>query len=398
MTRTPRVETGLERLLAMPDMLRGRRWALLANHAAVTTDLEPARAAMAAAGCGAPVVLFAPEHGLDGVAQDMESVDDARDPITGTPVRSLYGSNAASLAPAGDDLDGIDAVVVDVPDIGTRYYTFTATMDATMAACAERGIEIVVLDRPNPIGGVARSGGSVRPGFESFVSQLPTPVRHGLTIGEIAVLLQRERYPELELSAVTCEGWARDDWWDATGLPWVAPSPNMPTLDTAVLYPGLCLVEATTLSEGRGTTRPFQLVGAPWVEPERLVATLRRSGLEGVGFRATRFRPEFQKHAGRVCGGVELHVLDRDRFDPLRVGLEVLRAFRDHDPERFGWRPDPYEFVADVPALDLLTGSAEARTVLEGGEPLEPLLASWADEVAAFETTLDDVLLYGRRR
>lgn len=398
MTRTPRVETGLERLLGMPEMVRGRRWALLANQAAVTVGLEPARAALAAAGCGTPVLLLAPEHGLDGVAQDMESVADARDPVTGAPVRSLYGSDVASLAPADADLDGVEVVVVDVPDIGTRYYTFAASVDATMAVCARLGVDMVVLDRPNPIGGVARSGGSVRPGFESFVSQLPTPVRHGLTLGEIALLLQRERYPELELSVMTCGGWARDDWWDATGLPWIAPSPNMPTLETAALYPGLCLVEATTLSEGRGTTRPFHLVGAPWVEPERLVAALRRSGLDGVGFRAARFRPEFQKHAGRVCGGVELHVLDRDRLHPLRLGLELLRAFRDHDPERFGWRPDPYEFVAEVPALDLLTGSAEARRVLEAREPLEPLLADWAAEVAAFEETLDGVLLYHDRR
>jgi uncharacterized protein YbbC (DUF1343 family) len=257
---------------------------------------------------------------------------------------------------------------------------------------------MVVLDRPNPITGVARSGGLVEPGFESFVSQLPTPVRHGLTLGELALLLQRERHPDLDLTVLTCRGWARDDWWDATGLPWVAPSPNMPTLDTATLYPGLCLVEATTLSEGRGTTRPFHLVGAPWVEPERIVTTLRQLEVHGVGFRPARFRPEFQKHAGRVCGGVELHVLDRDRLDPLRLGLELLRAFRDHDPERFAWRPDPYEFVADVPALDLLTGSDAARRRLEAGAPLEPLLAEWDDDVVAFEATLEGVLLYHDRR
>ena len=398
MTRTPRVETGLEQLLAMPEMVRGRRWALLANHAAVTAGLDHARVAMIAAGCGAPALLLAPEHGLDGVAQDMESVDDARDPVTGAPVRSLYGSDTASLAPTDADLDGLDAVVVDVPDIGTRYYTFAATVDATMAACARRGVEVVVLDRPNPIGGVVRSGRLVQPGFEPFVSQLPTPIRHGLTLGEIALLLQRERYPGLELSVVTCRGWRRDDGWDACGLPWVAPSPNMPTVDTTVLYPGLCLIEATILSEGRGTTRPFHLVGAPWVDPGRLVASLRRLGLDGVGFRPAWFRPQFQKHAGRVCGGVELHVLDRVRLEPLRLGLELLRAFRDHDLDRFRWRPDPYEFVADVPALDLLTGSSRARRVLEAGEPLEQLLADWAEEVAAFEAALDGVLLYHDRR
>lgn len=389
-----RVVPGLEVLAENPGLIGGRTWALLANHAAVSTALAPARAVLHAAGCGPLIRLFAPEHGLDGVAQDMEAVGDEVDPVTGAPVRSLYGHEAGSLAPAPVDLDGLGVVVVDVPDIGSRYYTFAATMDAMMAACERSGVEVMVLDRPNPIGGVAREGGLVRPGFASFVSQLPTPVRHGLTLGELALLLGRARYPGLELTVVACRGWRRAEWWDATGLPWVPPSPNMPTLETAALYPGLCLVEATTLSEGRGTTRPFHLVGAPWVAPERLAADLRGRGLEGVGFRATRFRPMFGKHAGRVCGGVELHVTDRDSLTPLTLGIELVAAFRRHDPERFGWRMDPYEFVANVPALDLLTGSAAAREHIEADADLEPLLETWRDEVAEFESTLEEILLY----
>jgi uncharacterized protein YbbC (DUF1343 family) len=243
-----RVQTGLELLIETPELIGGRGWALLANQAAVTADLDPARTALQAVKPGPLVRLFAPEHGLDGVEQDMEAVVDARDPITGCQVRSLYGSTAATLAPAPEDLEGVDLVVVDLPDIGARYYTFAATLDWVMEACEKAMVEVMVVDRPNPIGGVEREGGLVEEGFKSFVSQLPVPIRHGLTLGEIALLLQRERYPQLELTVIPCRGWRRRDWLDATGLPWVLPSPNMPTVDTAGFYPGLCLVEATTLS------------------------------------------------------------------------------------------------------------------------------------------------------
>jgi uncharacterized protein YbbC (DUF1343 family) len=224
-----RVVTGLELLVESPEVVGYRPWVLLTNHAAVTAELEPARAVLRRAVPGPLLRLLAPEHGLEGVAQDMEAVDDARDPLPGLTVRSLYGRDAATLEPRPDDLAGADAVVVDLPDIGCRYYTFAATMDAVMAACARAGVEVVVLDRPNPIGGVAREGGPVEPGFSSFVSRLPVPVRHGLTLGELALLLQRERYPSLELTVVTCRGWRRSWWADETGLPWVPPSPNMPT-------------------------------------------------------------------------------------------------------------------------------------------------------------------------
>ena len=255
----PRVQTGLEVLLESPELIGGRGWALLTNQASVTADLDPARAVLQAVEPGPLVRLFVPEHGLDGVAQDMEAVADVRDALTGCEVRSLYGTSAETLAPSPDDLDGVEVMVVDLPDIGARYYTFAATMDLVMEACEKANVEVMVLDRPNPIGGLMREGGMVEQGFWSFVSQLPVPARHGLTLGEIALLLQRERYPQLELTVVPCQGWRRRDWLDASGLPWVPPSPNMPTLETAALYPGLCLVEATTLSEGRGTARPFHL-------------------------------------------------------------------------------------------------------------------------------------------
>lgn len=389
-----RVQTGLEVLLETPELIGDRRWALLSNHASVTPSLDPARGVLQAAIPGALVLLFAPEHGLDAVAQDMEVVDDARDPLTGVVVRSLYGSTAETLAPTGEDLGKVEVVVVDVPDIGSRYYTFAATMDHVMAACERSHVEVMVLDRPNPIGGVQREGGLVGPGFESFVSQLPVPARHGLSLGELALLLQRERHPDAELTVVPCRGWRRRWWLDETGLPWVPPSPNMPTLETAALYPGLCLVEATTLSEGRGTTRPFHLVGAPWSDAERIAAELRGLALPGLAVRAARFRPEFGKHAGTVCGGVELFVTDRSALEPVALGLHVLRAFHDLDPESFAWRSEPYEFVDRVPALDLLTGSADARQLIESRASFEPLLEAWRTALADFEATLDGVLLH----
>jgi uncharacterized protein YbbC (DUF1343 family) len=392
-----RVQTGLEVLLENPELIGGRGWALVSNQAAVTADLDHARIALCAIDPGPLVRLFAPEHGIDCIEQDMEAVVDARDGLTGGEVRSLYGSTADTLSPKPEDLDAVEVVLVDLPDIGTRYYTFAATMDWVMAACERARVEVVVLDRPNPIGGVRREGGMVEEGYESFVSQLPVPIRHGLTLGEIALLLQRDRYPQLELTVVPCRGWRRQDWLDDTGLPWVLPSPNMPTVDTAGLYPGLCLVEATTLSEGRGTTRPFQLIGAPWIDAEALTGRLRDLDLAGIGVRTARFRPEFGKHGGEVCSGVELHLTDRRAFEPVAFGLHLLKTIHDLHPGDFTWRPDPYEFVGDVPALDILTGSSAAREAIERGRELEPLLDSSYLSVKDFESRLEGILLYHDR-
>ena len=382
--------------MADPALLRGRRWALLANQAAVTSELAPAWRALAAA-AGAPVRLFAPEHGLWGVAQDMEPVGREVEPILGVPVLSLYGHDSATLAPRREDLDDLDAVVIDLPDIGCRYYTFAATMAHAMAACATAGVETIVCDRPNPLGGEAIEGGPVEPGCESFVSELPVPVRHGMTLGELALLLRDERHPDLSLSVVTCRGWERRRWWDETGLPWVAPSPNMPTLLTATLYPGACLVEATNLSEGRGTTRPFQLLGAPWLDGEALQRRLAALALPGAAFRATRFRPAFQKHAGADCGGVEWHVTDRAALRPLAAGILVLREVCALCRRDFAWRAEAYEFVSAVPAIDLLTGSPAARDVIEGRRDAGDLFAAWDSYCDDARTRRRRHLLYPER-
>ncbi len=384
--------SGLDVLRADPAPLAGRRWALLANHAAVTSSLDPARSVLGEA--GELVRLLAPEHGLDGCAQDMEAVGDERDPLTGLQVRSLYGHTADTLAPAPADLDDLDTIVVDLPDIGTRHYTFAATLDAVLGAVSDREIEVLVLDRPNPLGGMEREGGRVTPGFESFVSGLPTPIRHGLTLGEIALLLQRERHPSAQLAVILARGWRRAAPYEATGIPWVPPSPNMPTLTTARWYPGACLVEATNLSEGRGTTTPFQLIGAPWLDGAEVVRRLRAAQLPGLAFRPARFRPMFGKHAGTICEGVEVHLLDPDAVRPVAAGVQLLRTIRSCAPDLFAWRSEPYEFVADRPAIDLLSGGPLARQVIEGSASLEDLLRTWQLDVADFSRSLEGVLLY----
>lgn len=384
------VLSGLDKLAADPVWVRSRRVAILTNQAAVTSRLEPIWDLVPRLG-GRLLRIFAPEHGLFGIAQDMEAVDHGV--WHGVPVFSLYGDTPERLRPPAELLQDMDVVLVDLPDIGCRYYTFAATMEYCLEACAEAGVHVIVCDRPNPLGGEILEGGPVEEVCRSFVSELPVPVRHGMTLGELALLLQRERCPQLALTVLTCEGWQRHQWWDETGLPWIAPSPNMPNLATATVYPGACLVEATNLSEGRGTTRPFLLTGAPWLDGETLAQRLNALELPGVRFRPTLFRPEFQKHAGKVCSGVEWQVTDRLAFRPLATGLALLREVRRAHPERFAWRAEPYEFVADVPAIDLLTGSPMARLVVEGELALEDVLARWESYCREFEVTRRQFLL-----
>ncbi len=388
-----RTRPGIDILLEDPSPIGGRKWGILSNQASVSSDLEPSRLALAAR-IGPPSLLLAPEHGLDGLAQDMEAVDDEIDELTGVAVRSLYGNSAHSLAPGPDDLKGLEMVLVDLQDIGCRYYTYAASMDSLMAVAEEAGVEVMVLDRPNPLGGLIREGGLVEEGCESFVSQLPVPIRHGLSLGEIALLLQAERYPNLELSVIPCRDWTRDEYHPSTGLAWVAPSPNMPTWETSIIYPGLCLLEATDLSEGRGTTRPFHLVGAPWLRSGDVLEALRRLDPPGLAFRPTRFRPEFQKWAGRICNGIEIHLRNAGDIRSLEFGLELLRILHDLHREDFAWRQEAYEFIDSVPALDLLTGSPEAREAIESGRSFEALLLRWEGERRDFERKLEGRLLY----
>ena len=390
--------SGLEVLLdGGVDRLRGRRVGLVVNHTAVDRKLRHAIDRLIDADVDL-VRLFGPEHGVRATAQDMIGVDEVRDPVTGVPVVSLYGHTAESLRPRPEQLDDLDVVLFDIQDIGARYYTYQATLGFVMEAAGRLGKQVVVLDRPNPINGVAVEGGIVHPGFDSFVGAYPLAVRHGMTVGELARYFIAHCGVSCEVDVVACEGWTRDQWFEDTRLPWVYPSPNMPTVDTATVYPGMCLFEATNWSEGRGTTRPFHLFGAPWVDPGRLVKLCERiaadEGLEGVGFRPAAFLPGFQKHAGVGCAGAEVHVLDRDRLDTYLLGLVTVKAAQLVDRERFAWREKPYEFVADRSAIDLLTGSTLYREALEQGGSLRSLLQAWEPERQAFLARRAEVLIY----
>ena len=393
-----RVRSGLEVLLDDgASSLRGKRVALCCNHTAIDARLQHAIEGLQAAGVQL-VRLFAPEHGVRATAQDMIGMDEDRDPVSGLPVVSLYGHDEASLIPKPEHLRDLDAVVFDIADVGARYYTYQATLGYIMQVAGPLGVEVVVLDRPNPITGTRVEGNAVQPGFSSFVGAWPLAARHGMTMGELAQWFRGALGIEAPLTVVRCDGWRRGMWWEDTGLPWVYPSPNMPTVETATLYPGMCLFEATTLSEGRGTTRPFHHFGAPGLDPYALMRECERlaadAGLVGVGFRPTAFEPRFQKHAGVGCTGAEVHVLDRDRLDAWTLGLVCLEAAYRADADRFGWRPDPYEFISDRPAVDLLAGWAGVRDALESGTPLSSLAATHLAQRATFDAQRAAALIY----
>lgn len=397
-----RVRTGLELFLDPASdaagLARGARLGVVAHPASIDAGGRHLVDRLARDGRFKLVRLFGPEHGVRGEAQDMESVDGSVDRETGLPVVSLYGEDEASLRPAPEDLQGLDAIVYDLQDVGTRYYTFLATLSYVMEAARDAGLPVIVLDRPNPIGGIAIEGPVLEPGFASFVGRFPVPVRHGMTTGEMAAMMRDAFGIGGDVRVVEMDGWTRRMHFDATGLPWVLPSPNMPTSDTALVYPGGCLVEGTDLSEGRGTTRPFELVGAPWIEPAALESALSlaadREGLDGVLFRAALFRPMFQKHAGKRCGGVQVHVTDRRAFRPFGVYLVLLREARGLAPDLFSWRKERYEFVTDRLAIDLLLGVAGVRSMIEEGASLAAIESSWAGGLARFAKDREQFLVY----
>jgi uncharacterized protein YbbC (DUF1343 family) len=281
-----------------------------------------------------------------------------------------------------------------LPDIGSRYYTFQATMLKCLEAAGENNLPVVVLDRPNPLAGTVVEGPLVQAEFGSFVGPHPIPIRHGLTLGELATLYQSERNLRVTLHVVRCEGWRRTLYFDETFLPWVMPSPNIPTLETALVYPGQCLFEGTNISEGRGTTRPFELCGAPWLSGRRLADQLNGLYIPGVLFRPVTFKPTFHKFAGIACGGVQLHVTDRTRYQPVRTSVALMAAIRAESGEHFRWRTEPYEFVHHLPAIDLLFGSSRERRALQAGLSAEQIVGPWAEDETAFRARRERVLLY----
>ena len=380
-------------MLGVPELLQavqGLSAGAILNPTSVTEELEHLADVLHARGVLS--ALFGPEHGVRGDVQYLEEVKEARDPRTGVRAHSLYGKDFASLTPRDEHLRGLEALIFDVQDAGSRYYTYLATMGLAMQAAGKHKLRFLVLDRPNPIGGVAVEGGVIHPGFESFVGLFPVCARHGLTAGEYARLINEKIGCDLQV--IPMRGWRRDLYFGETRLPWVMPSPNMPTPETALVYPGMCLLEGTNLSEGRGTTRPFELFGAPWLDARRLAADLTRERLEGVRFRPCAFTPTWDKHKGQRCHGVQIHVFYPRGLDSVRLGVAAVAHARAQDPAKFRWRTERYEFVEDKPAIDLLTGNAIFRARAEQGASVDQLCGLWSEERASFARERERFLLY----
>ncbi len=375
--------------------LRGKRVGAIVNPTSVDSRFRHLADLLAEADGVTLAALFGPEHGVRGEAQYMVAVEDvARDPRTGVPVYSLYGSTYESLSPKDEWLSGLDALVFDIQDVGSRYYTYVYTMALAMKVAARAKVPFYVLDRPNPIGGTQVEGNLVGERFRSFVGLYALPNRHGMTAGELARYFNKEEGLGCELTVVPCEGWRREQYWDHTGLPFIPPSPNMPTPDTALVYPGMCLSEGCNLSEGRGTCRPFETFGAPYLRSHELVQHLERQGLPGVRFRPVSFTPTFDKHTGVSCSGAFIHVVDRQSFRPLLTGIAIMQAAHDLGGDKFAWRADAYEFVEDVPAFDLLCGTEQVRQGIEAGWPLHKLVEGFEAQANGFLEKRKPYLLY----
>lgn len=391
---TTEVLTGLD-LLVREDFRRiGKaRVGLLVNPASVDRRLRHCVPLFAEAGVKLSA-LFGPQHGIDATTQDnMVEWQGFLHPRLGIPVYSLYGE---VRRPTPEMLQDLELMVLDLPDVGARYYTFLWTATLVMEACARAGIPVMVLDRPNPIGGRHLEGPGLEREYASFVGRFPLLIRHGMSMGELLEMINRTEGLGCELSVVPVLGWEGRGWFEATGLPWVMPSPNMPTPDTALVYPGFCLLEGTTLSEGRGTTRPFELLGAPFIDGETLATALAQEKLPGAAFRPCAFLPTFQKYAGRPCGGIQVHVQDRDAFRPVRTAVAVLSAIRRLWPDHPFWRDPPYEYEEVKLPFDILSGSPRLRLQIEAGVPLVEIVEGWRSDLADFVDRRRPFLRYGQ--
>ena len=388
-----RTVLGIERLCESDlGLIRGERVGLVCNQASVDHDFRHSADVLGSNDGVNLKALFGPQHGIRGDVQDnMVETPHTLDKETGLPVYSLYSE---TREPTEEMLADLDVLVCDLQDVGCRIYTFVYTIANCMRAAAKFGKRVVVCDRPNPINGVSLEGNVLETEFASFVGQYPIPTRHGMTAGELARMFNSNWGINCELEVVTMEGWSRDLWFDETDAPWVIPSPNMPTLDSATVFPGTVHLEGTQVSEGRGTTRPFELIGAPYIEAAELERHLQAIGLPGVRFRASNFLPTFQKHAGAVCGGVQIHVTDRQSFKPVITGVAVVKACFDLYGESFRWKEPPYEYVFDKNPFDVISGTDALRQSIERGDSLETIRDSWAEGLSEFKSLRSGYLLY----
>ncbi|MGQ9632002.1 MAG: exo-beta-N-acetylmuramidase NamZ family protein [bacterium] len=373
------VEVLLERL---PHLIKGKRIGLITNHTGVDFRLRSTVDLLHDSKDWNLVALFGPEHGIWGNAQDDTRIESAVDERTGLPIYSLYGETV-KLTP--EMLRGINLLIYDIQDVGARFYTYISTLMYAMEAASEKRIPIIVLDRPNPITASRVEGPVLEAGFESFVGAFRIPTRYGMTVGELAALINREVGVGADLKVVPMESYKREMWYDETGLLWVMPSPNMPTLETAAVYPGTAVFEGTNISEGRGTTRPFEIVGAPWLDPFKFADELNSLGLPGTLFRPLYFTPTFSKFRGELCGGVQVHVTDRRAFEPVRTGLTMLWVARRLSGERFRWNARHF---------DLLMGTDKVRLAIERGESPEEIVARWEKGLREFMAVRGKYLIY----
>ena len=385
------VLNGLDILLQDPTPCRNRRIGLIANQTSVSRGLGYSWNLLERQGISL-TRIFSPEHGLFSTEQDQIAVENQ--PGTSCEIVSLYGSSEQSLLPDRSHLEGLDLVLFDIQDIGSRYYTYVNTLALFMEAVQGLDIEVMVLDRPNPLGGDIIEGPLLDPAYHSFVGVMPVPVRHGLTAGEIAHFYRDYRKLDVNLSVIPMQGWNRSMLFPETGLPWVPPSPNMPSVPVAEVYPGMCLFEGLNVSEGRGTTMPFLMSGAPFIEPYELAARLDRMRLEGVVFRPTWFRPTFHKYRDEVIGGIYLHVTDHARFRPFATGVAMTCAIRELYPDRMSFLDGVYEFNDTIPAFDLLTGRDAIRSMILRGEPTDSILSSWIQDESGFAAVKPNFHLY----
>lgn len=372
--------------------LRGRRVGIVSNPASVDHQFVHVVDRLMAMRGVTVTALFGPQHGFRSDVQDnMIETPHTSDAVRRIPVYSLYSD---TREPTREMLADVDVLVIDLQDIGARIYTYIYTMAYCLTAARRDGVRVIVCDRPNPIGGTQVEGPMLVPGFESFVGLYPIPMRHGMTIGELARLFNDHFGIGADLEVITMDGWTRDMYHDDARAPWVMPSPNMPTLDTAIVYPGTVLFEGNNVSEGRGTTRPFELVGAPWVADERFAEALNARHLPGVHFRPTVFEPTFHKHAKTTCGGCQIHVTNRRTFQPVLAGILLTEAFRAASPEQFAWKQPPYEYEYTLLPFDILCGTSDTREQIEAGVKAEEIARSWEQSVAAFGTLRERFLLY----
>jgi uncharacterized protein YbbC (DUF1343 family) len=385
------VTLGSSRLLAS-GKLKGRRVGIVSNPASVDAKYTHITDALTQSPDVTLGAIFGPQHGFRSDVQDnMIETPHVNDCKRKVPVFSLYSE---TREPTAEMLRHVDVMVIDLQDIGARIYTYIYTMANCLRACAKHGVDIIVCDRPNPIGGVDVEGPMLVPGNESFVGQFPIPMRHGMTIGELARLFNEYFEIHAPLEVIEMEGWSRSQYFDQTGLPFVMPSPNIPTLDSAIVYPGTVLFEGTNASEARGTTRPFELVGAPWVDAELFAQQMSARQLPGVHFRPAVFEPTFQKHANKACGGCQIHVLDRRAFKPVLTGTALIDAIKAAGPKDFAWRRPPYEYEHDQEPIDILAGSPAFRAALDAGQRAEDLAPVWEEESKPFEKVRREFLRY----